>query len=59
MPDDMIGFEGEDEANDSTIGSKRNTPPVSVSALEKKEGPGTSKFRDMNNSASKMPPSQQ
>ena len=30
MPDEMIGFDGEDEANDSTLGSKRNTPPVSV-----------------------------
>eukprot|EP00347_Sterkiella_histriomuscorum_P019402 403341762 len=46
MPDEMIGFDGEDEANDSTLGSKRNTPPVSVQQLEKKEGPGFSKFKN-------------
>lgn len=30
MADDLIGFDGEDEPNDSSVGSKRPTPPMSV-----------------------------
>jgi hypothetical protein len=51
MPDDLIGFDGDDEPNDgqhndSSVGSKRTTPPVSVHNLEKKEGCGVSKFKN-------------
>lgn len=60
MPDELIGFDGEDEANDSTLGSKRNTPPVGIHQLEKKEGPGVSKFKNTGNlSAPPIPQSQQ
>lgn len=54
MPDELIGFDGEDEANESTLGSKRNTPPITISQLEKKEGPGVSKFKNGINSAPNM-----
>ena len=56
MPDEMLGFDGEDEANDSTLGSKRNTPPVTVQQLEKKEGPGFSKFKNDGGSTKVTPP---
>lgn len=39
MPNELIEYDDDDDVNDSTLGSKRNTPPVSVNQLEKKEGP--------------------
>lgn len=46
MPNEMIEFDEEDEVNESTLGSKRNTPPVSIAQLEKKEGHQNSKFKN-------------
>ena len=40
MASELLEFEEDDEgANDgSHVGSKRNTPPTTVTSLEKKEG---------------------
>ncbi|CDW77869.1 UNKNOWN [Stylonychia lemnae] len=46
MPNEMIEYDDDDDVNDSTLGSKRNAPPVSVNQLEKKEGIAASKFKN-------------
>jgi hypothetical protein len=44
MASELLEFEDDDEANEnSTLGSKRHTPPQSVQSLERKEVP--SKFK--------------
>jgi len=30
MPNELIEYDDDDDVNDSTLGSKRNTPPISV-----------------------------
>lgn len=55
MASELLEFEDDDEVNEtSTVGSKRNTPPQSVSTLERKEQP--SKFKPDHLKLAAIPP---